>query len=62
MKKPTEEKRRAYSVVEAAHICGISRAQIYRLLDDGKIGSVKIGARRLIRDEDIKALLQNGAP
>jgi predicted DNA-binding transcriptional regulator AlpA len=37
--KILEEKRRAYSVREAARICGVSRATLYRLLKEGKINN-----------------------
>ncbi len=56
-----QEKPRAFSVPEAAHMCGVSRATLYRLLKEGKITSIKIGNRRLIRDDQINALLAGGA-
>jgi excisionase family DNA binding protein len=56
-----EEKPRAYSIREAARMCGVSRATLYRLLKDGKITTIKIGTRRLIRDDQINALLAGGA-
>jgi excisionase family DNA binding protein len=55
-----EEKRRAYSIREAARMCGVSRATLYRLLKEGKIATIKIGSRRLIRDDQINALLAGG--
>jgi len=58
---PIEEKRRAYSIREASHLCGLSRATLYRLLKEEKIISIKIGNRRLIRDDQINALLAGGA-
>ena len=58
--KIREEKRRAYSIREAAQLCGVSRATLYRLLAQGKITSIKIGTRRLIRDDQINALLAGG--
>jgi excisionase family DNA binding protein len=60
-KNTPEEKCRAYSIREAARLCGVSRATLYRLLKEGKIASVKIGSRRLIRDDQINALLAGGA-
>jgi excisionase family DNA binding protein len=39
----------------------VSRATLYRLLKEGKITSIKIGTRRLIRDDQINALLAGGA-
>ena len=58
--KIREEKRRAYSIPEAAHLCGVSRSTVYRLLAQKKITSIKIGTRRLIRDDQINALLAGG--
>ena len=37
-----------YRVSEAASMLGISRTNVYHLMNDGRIGSVHIGARRLI--------------
>ncbi|MEM8923795.1 MAG: helix-turn-helix domain-containing protein [Actinomycetota bacterium] len=47
----------AYSVEEAAEALGISRRSIYELLRSGQLGSVKIGARRLIRRTDLDVFL-----
>ena len=51
------EQRRAVSVVEAARICGLSRATVYRLIAQKKLMTVKIGARRLVPVAAIDALL-----
>jgi excisionase family DNA binding protein len=56
-----EEKRRAFSVREAARMCGVSRATLYRLLKEGKITTVKIGSRRLVPEASIETLLAGGA-
>ena len=42
-------------------MCGVSRATLYRLLKEGKIASIKIGSRRLIREDQLNALLAGGA-
>jgi excisionase family DNA binding protein len=57
----SEEKRRALSIREAARTCGISRATVYRLIADGKLATLKIGARRLVTIAAIDALLAGGA-
>ncbi len=49
--------RPAYSVDEAAGMLGISRRSIYELLRSGQLGSVKIGARRLVRRTDLDTFL-----
>lgn len=37
-----------YRVTEAAELLGIGRTNVYELMNDGKMRSVKIGHRRLI--------------
>jgi excisionase family DNA binding protein len=51
---------RVLSIKEAARACGISRATLYRLINDRKLATVKIASRRLIRPEAIEALLSAG--
>jgi len=53
--------RRALSIQETARTCGLSRATLYRLLKDGKLCTVKVGARRLVPVSAIDALLNGGA-
>jgi excisionase family DNA binding protein len=53
--------RLVYSIQEAAHACGLSRATLYRLIAAGKLRTVKVGARRLVPVEAIDALLREGA-
>jgi excisionase family DNA binding protein len=52
--------RRALSIQETARTCGLSRATLYRLLKDGKLTTIKIGARRLVPVASIDALLKEG--
>jgi excisionase family DNA binding protein len=52
--------RRALSIREAAQSCGLSRATIYRLIAHGKLVTLKIGSRRLVRPEAVEALLKAG--
>lgn len=51
----------AFSVVDAAQYLGVSRSQVYRLLADGSLDSLKIGTRRLIRRDALDALLERSA-
>jgi excisionase family DNA binding protein len=51
------QNRRALSIKEAAEACGLSRATLYRLIADGKLATLKIGARRIIPVVAIDALL-----
>ena len=54
------QQRRAVSIREAAQCCSLSRATIYRLIADGKLTTLKIGARRLVPVASIDALLNGG--
>jgi excisionase family DNA binding protein len=53
--------RRALSIEESAKTCGLSRATLYRLIADGKLATLKIGARRLVPVNALDALLNGGA-
>jgi len=53
--------RRALSIPEAARTCGLSRATLYRLIADGKLTTLKIGARRLVPVGSLDALLSGAA-
>jgi excisionase family DNA binding protein len=61
MSTNSEERRRALSIQETARTCGLSRATIYRLIEQKKLATLKIGSRRLVRPEAIDALLSEGA-
>jgi excisionase family DNA binding protein len=41
-----KQERRALSIRETAQTCGLSRATIYRLIEQAKLTTLKIGARR----------------
>ncbi|KPP82872.1 MAG: DNA binding domain, excisionase family [Oceanicaulis sp. HLUCCA04] len=56
----TTQTKRALSILEAAAYLGISRSQVYRLMTDGSLKNVKIGARRLITRDACDALLEAG--
>lgn len=44
------------SIPEAQRALGIGRSTAYRLIEDGKLETVKIGRRTLIRVSSIRAL------
>ena len=44
------------SIPDAQRALGIGRSTAYRLIDDGKLETVKIGRRTLIRVASIRAL------
>jgi excisionase family DNA binding protein len=58
---PASFERRALSIEETAKTCGLSRATLYRLIADGKLTTLKIGARRVVPVGSIEALLNGGA-
>jgi excisionase family DNA binding protein len=43
-----------YSVPEACDLLGVSRWQLYQLMNQRQLGSVKIGRRRLIPARDLE--------
>lgn len=43
---------------EAAVVLRISRSQVYRLMDEGVIESVRVGSRRMVRWSSVVELLQ----
>jgi excisionase family DNA binding protein len=53
--------RRALSVQETARAVGVSRATVYRLIEQGRLVTLKIGARRLVPVAAIDALLSGRA-
>lgn len=52
--------RIAFSVRETVALTGLSRSTIYRMFDEGRLRSLRIGGRRLIRRRDLEALLDLG--
>jgi excisionase family DNA binding protein len=56
-----KQERRALSIRETAQACGLSRSTIYRLIEQKKLATLKLGSRRLVRPEAIDALLDGGA-
>jgi excisionase family DNA binding protein len=47
----------AHRINHAAQILDVSRSQIYNLLGDGKLESVRVGAIQLITDRSLRKLL-----
>jgi excisionase family DNA binding protein len=50
--------RRAYKVHEVAAVLGLGRTTIYKLIQDGHLTRIKIGASTLIPANDVEALLR----
>jgi excisionase family DNA binding protein len=47
----------AYRIDEACRASGLSRSTLYKLLQSGELTSIKVAGRRLIRAQDLTALL-----
>lgn len=48
----------AASIPESARIVGVSRSLIYKMLNEGRLPSVKIGRRRVIPIEALRAFIE----
>jgi excisionase family DNA binding protein len=46
------------SITEAAEALGLGRTSIYALINDGRLETIKIGRRRLIKVNSIHRLLE----
>ena len=46
------------TVAEAAELLSIGRSNTYRLINEGQLASVKIGARRLVPRASLEAFVQ----
>jgi excisionase family DNA binding protein len=57
----TPDERRALRINEAVATYRIGRSTIYKLMAEGKLGTVTIGKRRLIPRDNMEALLKTGA-
>ena len=51
----------AISVAQAVTYTGLSSSTLYRLMSTNELPSLKVGSRRLIRVEDLEALLSFAA-
>lgn len=52
----------AYGIGDAVAVSGIGRTTLYGLIASGRLASSKVGARRLIRRDDLLDLLNGKAP
>jgi excisionase family DNA binding protein len=51
------ERQRAHSIAETGKQLGLCRASVYKLITDGRLRPIRVGARVLIPDRQIAALL-----
>lgn len=54
---PSPPERMAYRVREAADVLAISRSRFYELVAEGKIRTLKEGARTLVRRSELERYL-----
>ena len=47
----------AASVNETARSLGLGRTKVYELINDGKLSTIKIGRRTLVKADSIRALI-----
>ena len=50
------------SIPDAAKALGIGRSMLYELIGEGRLQTVSIGRRRLVRAESVRTLANDGAP
>lgn len=55
--KPAHPVERLLSVAEAADVLGVSYQKTWRLIYSGALPTVRIGRRRLIAPDDIRAFI-----
>ena len=48
----------SYTISEAVVASGLGRTTLYELIKQGELPRVKVGARTLIRRQDLKAMLE----
>jgi excisionase family DNA binding protein len=49
--------RPCFTIIEAAQYLRISRALLYKLIQNGRIRTVKVGARTIIRGAELERFL-----
>jgi excisionase family DNA binding protein len=47
-----------YSVADACRITSIGRTKLYELISQGKVATVVVGRRRLVRADSIRKLVE----
>ncbi|MEC7797836.1 MAG: helix-turn-helix domain-containing protein [Pseudomonadota bacterium] len=51
----------AYGIEEAAQAIGVGKSTIWRWVHDGRVKTIKLGGRTLIRREELMRLLDEAA-
>ncbi len=55
----TDNPKLVYSVDECADLLGIGRSLAWQMVQQGQLGSFKIGHRRLVAWQDLEAFIAN---
>ena len=50
----------AYGIPDACRVSGMGRSWIYRAISEGRLASVTLGRRRLIKADSLRALIEAG--
>jgi excisionase family DNA binding protein len=58
--KAAHESGAPWSIPDAARFLAVSERHLHRLLDAGKVRSVRLGRRRLIPDPEVRRLADEG--
>ena len=56
---PQPDPKFAYSIEEAAELLSIKRDSLYDLIQTNKLGSFKVGTRRLIAHRQLEAFIES---
>lgn len=61
MRHEQENNGKLITVAEACERLSVSRSLLYKEMDGGRLGYVKIGRARRIRETDLDALVERGS-
>lgn len=61
VQKETEPERLSYTVQGFCEATGLGTSKTYQLIAEGRLRTVKVGKRRLILAESVRALLREAA-
>lgn len=53
------EDKLAYSIEEAAKLLSVRRDSLYELIRSNKLGSFKVGSRRLVARQQLEAFIES---
>ncbi len=58
VKEPAAMQAVSTSVKNAAFLIGIGRTKVYELINQGKLETISVGRRRLVKTSSIRALVE----